>query len=141
MYSSLVPLIGWAVTFGIIALAFSKGGAPERLAALAMFLAAVAAFIVNAVAPAGVRPILLLADEGLLGIVFLLLALRYTSAWLGGAMILQAIQFGLHAYYLVGDLPHDRTYATINNLDSLGVLLCILSGTLLAWRKRTRTAK
>ncbi|OYX73670.1 MAG: hypothetical protein B7Y81_02000 [Caulobacter sp. 32-67-35] len=141
MYSSLVPLIGWVVTLGIIVLAFSKGGAPERLGALAMFLAAVAAFVVNAFAPAGVRPILLLADEGLLGIVFLLLALRYTSPWLGVAMILQAIQFSLHAYYLVGQIPHDRTYAMINNLDSLGVLLCILIGTLLAWRKRMRAAK
>ncbi len=141
MYYSLVPLIGWAVTLGIIALAWWKGGSPERLGALAMLGAAVVALIVNAVMPVSARPILLLADEGVLGFIFLMLALRHASAWLGVAMILQAIQFSLHAYYLVGELPHDRTYAIVNNLDSLGVLLCILVGTLLAWRRRTRLAK
>lgn len=141
MYYSLVPLIGWAVTLGIIALAWWKGGSPERLGALAMLGAAVVALIVNAVLPVGARPILLLADEGVLGFIFLMLALRHASAWLGVAMILQAIQFSLHAYYLVGELPHDRAYAIVNNLDSLGVLLCILVGTLLAWRRRTRLAK
>jgi hypothetical protein len=141
MYYSLVPLIGWAVTLGIIALAWWKGGSPERLGALAMLGAAVVALVVNAVMPVAARPILLLADEGLLGFIFLMLALRHASAWLGVAMILQAIQFSLHAYYLVGELPHDRTYAIVNNLDSLGVLLCILVGTLLAWRRRTRLAK
>jgi hypothetical protein len=50
-------------------------------------------------------------------------------------MILQAVQFSLHAYYLVGERPHDRSYAIVNNIDTLGVLLCILVGTLLAWRQ------
>ena len=67
---------------------------------------------------------------------FLYLALRYMSQWLGVAMLLQAIQFSLHAYYLVGELPRDRTYALINNLDSIGVLACILIGTLMTWRRR-----
>jgi hypothetical protein len=60
---------------------------------------------------------------------------------LGIAMLLQAIQFSLHAYYLVGGLPRDRTFAMVNNLDSIGVLLCILAGTLLTWRRRARAAK
>ncbi|ALL14543.1 hypothetical protein [Caulobacter henricii] len=141
MYSSWFPLVGWAVTLGVIALAWWKGGSPERLAALALLGAALVALIVNLSAPVSIRPILLLADEGALGLIFLLLALRHASAWLGVAMIFQGVQFSLHAYYFVGDIPHDRTYAIVNNLDTLGVLICILVGTLLAWRKRSSLAK
>ena len=76
-----------------------------------------------------------------MGLAFLTLALRHASPWLGGAMLFQAIQFSLHAYYLVGELPRDFTYAVINNIDTIGVLACILVGALLAWRKRMRAAK
>jgi len=141
MYSSWFPLAGWALTLGVIALAWWRGGSPERLGALALLVAALVALTVNLVASPAARPILLLADEGVLGLVFLMLAFRHASAWLGVAMILQAIQFSLHAYYFVGELPHDRTYAIVNNLDTLGVLICILAGTLIAWRKRSRLAK
>lgn len=57
------------------------------------------------------------------------------------AELVQGIQFSLHAYYLVGGLARDNTYAMVNNLDSIGVLLCILVGTLLAWRRRRASAK
>jgi hypothetical protein len=56
-------------------------------------------------------------------------------------MLLQAIQFGLHAYYIVGELPHDRTYGLVNNLNSIGVLLCILFGIFASWRKQARAGK
>jgi hypothetical protein len=92
-------------------------------------------------APQDLKHLLLLADEAFVALGFLALALRYMSVWLGGAMILQAVQFSLHAYYLVSELPHDRRYAIINNIDSLGVLACILFGTLLAWRRRAQAAK
>ena len=141
MYSSIVPFVGWSLTLLICALAWFKGNSAERQGGAIVFAGAVFALGIQIFLPTTSRHIPLLLGEGAIGIGFLVLALRYLSAWLGVAMILQAIQFSLHAYYLVGELPHDRTYAIVNNLDSLGVLLCILVGTLLAWRKRSRLAK
>lgn len=56
-------------------------------------------------------------------------------------MILQAGQFSLHAWYLVGELPHDRFYAIANNLITAGILACILTGTIVVWTRRARTAQ
>jgi len=78
--------------------------------------------------------LVLLGLDGALGLVFLALAVRYTSLWLGGAMLLQAAQFSLHAYYLVLDRHVDLLFAVVNNVVSWGVLLAILFGTLVTWR-------
>ncbi len=139
------PLIaawmGWAMLVIVLVLACWKGSRAERLG-VAIFLAgAIYAMVVYSFVPRSLVPTLLLLGEGAMGVGFLFLALRYMNAWLGVAMLLQAIQFSLHAYYLVGDLPRDRTFAMVNNLDSIGVLLCILVGTLLTWRKRAQAAK
>ncbi|MGH7009720.1 MAG: hypothetical protein ACREEX_02690, partial [Caulobacteraceae bacterium] len=85
--------------------------------------------------------LILLGIDGLLAAGFLWLALRYASLWLGGALLLQAVQFSLHAYYLMMTLPHDWTYATVNNLDTDGINVLIVIGTLLVWRARRRLAR
>jgi hypothetical protein len=141
MYTSLAPIFGWAVLAVILALAWFRGGPAERVGALIVFVSAAVAMGIHRWAPQDLKHLLLLADEAFVALGFLALALRYMSVWLGGAMILQAVQFSLHAYYLVSELPHDRRYAIINNIDSLGVLACILFGTLLAWRRRAQAAK
>lgn len=141
MYTSIVPMVGWTVLVGVLVLACWKGGQAERMGAVIVLGGAAYALLVHLVAPKGATAPLLLLGEGAMGGGFLFLALRHMSPWLGVAMLLQAIQFSLHAYYLVGDLPRGRTYAVVNNLDSMGVLLCILIGTALAWRKRVRAAK
>ena len=56
-------------------------------------------------------------------------------------MILQGAQFSLHAYYLVAERSFDRLYSIINNINTYGVILCILVGTLIAWRRRARAAQ
>jgi hypothetical protein len=141
MYSSLIPILAWVALVAICGLAWIKGGQPERLGVVIILVGSAFAFLVHFAAPASIQALLLLGGEGSMGLAFLMLALRYASPWLGGAMLFQAIQFSLHAYYLVGELPRDRTYALINNIDTFGVLACILVGALLAWRKRARLAK
>jgi len=141
MYSSIVPILVWLLILAVAAFAWIKGGRPERLGGVYVVIAGLAAIVVHAVVPVEWQAVCLLADEALLAMAFLLLALRYTSVWLGGAMILQAVQFSLHAYYFVADRPHDRFYSTVNNIDTIGVLACILFGTVVAWRKRARAAK
>ncbi|WP_297514849.1 hypothetical protein [uncultured Caulobacter sp.] len=141
MYTSIAPILGWIVLVAILALAWLRGGAAERIGALIVLVSAACAVMIHLLAPKAVQAPLLLIDEVFVAVSFLALALRYMSVWLGAAMILQAVQFSLHAYYLIGELPRDHFYAVVNNLDSLGVLLCILIGTLLAWRKRAQLAK
>ena len=82
-----------------------------------------------------------LALDGLLALALLLLALRHATRWLGVAVLLQSVQFSLHAYYLVQAKRYDSFYILVNNSVSSGVLLCILTGTLLARRKRREGGK
>ena len=73
---------------------------------------------------------------GALALVFLLLAVRYASLWLGGVMLFQAIQFSLQAWYFVTGRAHDVLYVIINNIDFFGILACLTAGTLAASRRR-----
>lgn len=141
MNPSIAAWIGWAILLIVLVLACWKGGRAERFGVGIFLAGALYAMLVYQFVPRSVAPTLLLLGEGAMGAGFLFLALRHMNAWLGVAMLLQAIQFSLHAYYLVGGLPRDNTFAMINNLDSIGVLFCILAGTLLAWRKRRMTEK
>ncbi|MBO9557522.1 MAG: hypothetical protein J7515_02915 [Caulobacter sp.] len=140
MHVQLAPFLGWAATFLVCGLAWTKGGPAERWGSAIILIGAVAAGLIQMLLPARPETIALLLLEGLYSLAFLGLALRYASPWLGGAMILQAIQFGLHAYYIVGERAHDRGFYLINNLNSIGVLICILFGIFATWRKRGRVA-
>lgn len=141
MHMSAFMILPLAVIFTVCALALAKGGPPERFGALIVLGTTVGVELIHMLAPRDMQSLLLLAIDGLIAGGFLLIALRYTSLWLGGAMLLQAVQFSLHAYYLVTQQRLDLTYKTINNIDTGGVLLCILIGTVLTWRKRIRSAK
>jgi len=69
-----------------------------------------------------------------------MLVVRFAYRWLGVTMLLQAVQFSLHAYYLVMDMPPDRLHAWINNLNTTGISLSIMAGVYLAWRRRVALA-
>jgi hypothetical protein len=137
MYTSLEPVIGWLVLLGTCLYAWLKGAAPERLGAAFLLLATVAARAIDMGLPLDDRQAPTLVGEGLLALGFLVLAIRYASLWLGGAMILQGMQFSLHAFYIVMEKPHDRLFAIVSNLVTLGIVICILVGTTVTWRRRT----
>lgn len=136
--SMIAGLLGFVV---ICVLAWVKGGPSERAAAAVLIASTLVNIAIHSLAPKGAQNFMLLALDALIAVSFLLLALRYTSVWLGGAMLLQAAQFSLHAYYLVTERVHDRGYAVVNNVISYALLACVLTGTLLAWRKRVQAAK
>ena len=121
-----------------------KGDRAERWGGLMNLAALVLVWTIHnirALVDIGDPATLLLVADGALALGFLLLAIRYASFWIGGAMILQAVQFSLHAYYLIGEVPHDRFYSRVNNIDTIGILVVIISGAALAWRKRERLAR
>jgi hypothetical protein len=141
MTFQLAPFLGMAATLLVCGLAFVRGGAAERWGAVIVIGGSIVSLLIQLVLPKSSQGVVSLLCEGIYGFSFLMLALRYASPWLGGAMLLQAIQFSLHAYYIVGELPHDQTYRIVNNLNSVGVLICILFGIVATWRKRSQVGK
>lgn len=117
--------------------AFMKGGTAERVGA-AVILANLVAGVVNEARFHD--QLITLAIDGLTALALLVIAVRYASFWLGGVMLLYALQFGLDAYYLVLEQPRDNLHVVLNNIDFFAVSLCLGTGTALAWRRRARAA-
>src|SRR5579871_1702693 len=139
---ALLPLIVMWVTAVTAAFALWKGDTAARIAGTINF--------VNAVALPAFRMISLEQQSGevvqLAGDLFwaiglLMLVVRYASPWLGVTMLLQAVQFSLHAYYMVMELPHDLLHAWVNNLDEVGISVCITVGVVLAIHRRSTLAR
>ena len=130
-----------AAILGVTVFAWAKGGWPERLGASLNLLIAVLFLVLQfGMPPAMLAPGLLVLD-GLLGVGFLGLAIRYTSLWLGAAMLLQAAQFSLHAFYYVTTKTFDLLFAVVNNVVSWGILIAIVAGTFASWAQTRRAAK
>lgn len=138
MYHSVLPLLGWTTALAVALLAWFRGGLPERYGALLFVGAGLAVFISHAWLSRSAEGLFLLTIDALLAGGFPALAIRYSSLWIGAAMLLQAGQFSLHAWYLVSELERDRFYAVTNNVISIGILVCILFGTLISWRRRAK---
>lgn len=139
--SSLILLVFWACLVGVVVFAWWRGGAPERIAATAVLSGALIVELIHVVVPKVAQPGALLLIEGMLALTLLLAALRYVRPWLGVAMVLEGIQFSLHAYFLVADMAHNYFYSLVNNLITIGVLLCLLVGATMASRKRSAAGK
>jgi hypothetical protein len=138
MFGTLFSQLGIVILVATFAFALWKGDAAERLGGGMNLAAGLFAMFLHPLLNSDVQPIALLVVDAALAAGFLFLAIRFASLWLGVAMLLQAVQFSLHAYYMVGDLTHDWNYARINNLDTLGILICIVGGTAVSWRRRVR---
>jgi len=137
MLQLIAPLL-WLLTAATVLLAWLRGGAAERMGATMMLIGNLVVVTIHLLAPAGPQALALLMGEAALAVGFLLVAMRYLSPWLGLAMILQAIQFSLHAYYLVGEKPHDYLYRAINNFNTFAILLIILAATIMSARQRSK---
>lgn len=136
MYTSLTPIVGWLVLLGTCLFAWIKGAAPERFGAALLLAGTIAALLIQLTLPVHARVTPTLIGEGVLALGFLILAIRYAILWLGAAMILQGAQFSLHAFYLVMERERDFLFAVVTNLVTLAIILCILIGTTIAWRRQ-----
>jgi hypothetical protein len=128
------------VLIGVFVFALWKGDTAERVGGGLNLAAGMFAMFLHPLLSPDTQPTALLLVDGALAAGFLFLALRYASLWLGGALLLQAVQFSLHAYYIVSgarhDFDYDFTFMLINNLDTTGINICIVAGTILSWRRR-----
>ena len=130
-----------AATVGICAFGLWKGDAPVRYAAIACLAVELSARIINPrPGDIGSESATLVVDFAF-AVILLLLAVRFASLWIGAAMILQAAQFSLHAYYLVMEREQDSLHAWINNTNDWGILISILVGTIFSIRRRKALAR
>jgi hypothetical protein len=86
--------------------------------------------------PRDMTPIVSMAGNGLTAVLLLALAVRFTSPWIGGAMLFYAAQFALHAFYFVTHRASDILRFVAFNVCFFGVIVCLLVGAITAWRRR-----
>ena len=133
--------VSLAATLGVCAFALWKGDVAVRYAAVTLLAVELSTLLINPkFGDMGGESVLLVVDFAF-AVILLVLAVRFANLWIGAAMILQAAQFSMHAYYLVMELPHDRLHAWINNTDDWGIVISICVGTILAMRRRRALAR
>lgn len=145
MFQSLESQLSFVALFGCCGVAMWKGGPAERSGAMMIMVAWLGATVIQAAAKAYVLPVAFLASDAALAAGLLLLAIRYSSLWMGAAMLLQAIGLALHAAYFAAekaDLSRHILwlYVAGKNLASFAMLLVILAAGLMAWFQRSRRA-
>lgn len=137
------PIVQLQLALGVLAIALAlwKGGAPERLAALAVVGNIAAGMIADAVEARG-GALWTFANDGLTAFIMLAVILRWARPWLGAVMFFYAAQFTLHAAYMAtGRDPNDYLHAVVNNIIFTGTILSLGAGAIAAWRGRVRQAR
>ena len=137
---SLMFILLWGAHIGVVVLAWWRGGAAERLAATLLITSTVLTKLIFMTLSPSAQALGFLALDGALALGFLILSLRFVKSWLGIAMVLEGVQFSLHAYFLVADQPLNMIYAAVNNVVTGGVLICLLVGTIQHWRRSAALA-
>lgn len=132
------PVVQFLIVFGVLACLLSlwKGGVAERVGGMAVLTNNALTLIGANVFTDDVSYLAGLVLDGVTAIGFLVLTMMYGRLWLGAAMLIYAAQFALRSYYLVMQLEPDLLHARVNNLNFLAIILCILTGTGIAWRRR-----
>lgn len=121
-------------------LAFWKGGAAERATAAVVIVNVLVGQTSHWLIPRS-DDVIRLINDGLTALVLLAITVRYSALWMGGVMLFFAVQFSMHSFYLVADRPTDYFYALINNIDFIGINLCLIIGTAVAWQRGVRHAR
>jgi hypothetical protein len=141
MLHTLTSQIGLIALILVTALAMTKGGPAERLAALMVLFAWVAVLGAQAISGDVVPAIPLLVTDALLATGLLALAIRYASLWLGAAMMFQAAFFTFHMLHQSGDFTGSRLYLAAMNVVSYCLLITLAGASIASWRKRLRASK
>jgi hypothetical protein len=125
--------------------AWWKGGRPERLGALVFGIGTVGADIWRAASGQQVPVFPMFAADIFMALGFLYIAVRYSSLWLGAAMMLQSASFALHAAGLA-DPARPRwhgmiVYLLLNNVLSYLTLAALAGGTVATIIHRRRETR
>jgi hypothetical protein len=142
MHSETLYWLLFVAIFGSAGFAIWKGDTAARLAATLGLVDLLGMQLLALIMPGKETvEVVRLAADGLWAVGLLLLALRYARLWMGALVLVQSIQFSLHAYYLVNEQRLDFTYVVVNNVDNWIASFCLIAGTILAWRRRVAVAR
>ena len=117
-----------------VAFAFYKGQASDKLGAALILSVYVLADILLAASFPHFPTLLMMSLDFGLAVGLLAVALKYSSIWLGIAMLLQSIALASHAFRLEGIGLMVRQEVILNNAISNLMLGCILAGTVASSR-------
>jgi hypothetical protein len=144
-FSSLYTLLGLAGLAGACLFTWWKGGPPERMGVLVVVAVWIGSDLVRAVGGQMIAPVTLLVSDFAAAAGFLYIAVRYSSLWLGAAMMFQAMSLALHAMQLSeNDAPRWHgwiIYLLIVNVLSYLILLALIGGAVSAIFRRRRLAR
>jgi hypothetical protein len=128
------------IAAGCCGFAIIKGAPAERYGAAIYGLAWIGVSVFEFLTGDSAPPVPILAFDFAVAVGFLILAVRFNSLWLGGAMILQGIEFGLHVTRLTAvDDPRVfglHAYALGINVVSVLILFTMVGATLTTLRRR-----
>ncbi len=124
---------------------WSKGGAAERLGAALLVVNWIGTDLARAATGLTIPTSVMFMSDMLLSTGFLYISVRYSSLWLGLAMLFEAFGFALHAVQM-GDTDAPRwhgmiIYLLLNNIFSYLVLVTLVAGVLATMGKRSRDRK
>jgi hypothetical protein len=134
------PIIIALIAFSVLScvFAFLRGAEPERIGAGVIFANLLLTLGGQMIVSKSIFSVAQLTLDAVTALALLVLAVRYASLWLGAVMMLYALQFALHAFYSVTLRSRDLLHTVVNNLDFFAVSLCLMIGTAVSWRRRTR---
>ena len=126
------------LTLTVCGFAIVRGGQGERITGVTIVAVMVLQRLARVAAPADFHPTISLVGDGLPALVLLVLTVRYASPWLGAIMFFYAAQFALHSFYIVMVRRVDVFHFIVNDINLMGIHLCLVLGTVMAWRRRIR---
>src|ERR1700751_5515670 len=117
MYHSPLALLVIFLAVAVAPFALWKGDTAARIAGVVSAMNSLTLPVSMIFLQKHIGEVVELTIDFIWAIGLLMLVVRYAYRWLGVTMLLQAVQFSLHAYYLVMDLQPNPLHAWINNLD------------------------
>jgi len=134
-----------ALGFLVLSCGFAiwKGDTAERASACLIAAMWLLTLLASSITRSYLPAISFLASDGLLALGLLILAVRFSSWWLGAAMLLQAVALALHAGYFAAekaDLSYQILwdYVAGKNIASVLMLIIIMAATVASIRKRAK---
>ena len=126
----------WVALLSVTFLSMTLGAAAEKTGAALVLIFNVLGDIAIVVNRPIVPQITLFWLDLVLAAALLVVAFRYSSVWLGVAMILQSVILFCHALALDDDGLSYFAFMLTNNVVSWLMYACLLGATLMSWRAR-----
>lgn len=139
MLGLIISKIGLLTLVFTLILAWAKGAPGDRAGATAVAVGWIVALALQPLLPHDEQLLMLTFVDGALAAAMLVIAIRYSSLWLGIAMLLQGGVLALHSVALGGGISA-RNYFVALNISSFSMLFAIIAATVASWLHRRREA-